>query len=231
MANELREYISKKCWFTVNVWVWNNKFLAKMASDFEKPNKVHTLYIEEIKEKMRPLPIRNLFGCWRKTEPVLKKMGINTIWDLAKTDKALIKAKIWSYGTILHDNANWIDDTKVEDTYDERKWIWASSITKVDTKDRDYILTFLEEFSSELALSLRDRKKVWDIIHIHVRYTDYKHKSHQLKFTNPINKAEEIYPLAVKLFDELWDWKSEINLVWLSISWLKDERVKQGTLF
>ena len=231
IANELREYISKKCWFTVNVWVWNNKFLAKMASDFEKPNKVHTLYIEEINEKMRPLPIRNLFGCWRKTEPVLKKMGINTIWDLAKRDKALIKAKIWSYGTILHDNANWIDDTKVEDTYDERKWIWASSITKVDTKDRDYILIFLEEFSSELALSLRDRKKVWDIIHIHVRYTDYKHKSHQLKFTNPINKAEEIYPLAVKLFDELWDGKNEINLVWLSISWLKDERVKQGTLF
>ena len=70
-----------------------------MASDFEKPNKVHTLYIDEIEEKLRPLPIGDLFWCWRKTEPVLKKMWINTIWDLAKTDKAIIKAKIGSYWT------------------------------------------------------------------------------------------------------------------------------------
>ena len=71
VANELREYIHQKLWFTVNVWVGNNKFLAKMASDFEKPNKVHTLYIDEISEKLWPLPIKELFGCWRKTESEL----------------------------------------------------------------------------------------------------------------------------------------------------------------
>lgn len=231
VANEIRKHINKKCWFTVNVWIWNNKLLAKMASDFEKPNKVHTLYTEEVKEKMRPLPIRDLFGCWSKTEVALKKLKIETIWDLANKQRDEMKSRFWSYWIVLWEYANWIDDSKVEDIYDERKWIWASSITKVDTKDRDYILTFLEEFSSELALDLRNRKKVWDIIHVHVRYTDYKHKSHQLKFSNPINKAEEIYPLAIKLFDELWDWKTEINLVWLSISWLKDEKVKQTSIF
>lgn len=230
VADELREYIWKKCWFTVNVWIWNNKLLAKMASDFEKPNKTHTLFSEEVKEKMRPLPIRDLFGCWSKTEKELKKMWILSIQHLANKTRDEMKARMWTYGVLLWEYANGIDDSKVEDTYDERKWIWASSITRVDTKDRDYILTFLEEFATELAYELRDRKKVWDIVHVHIRYSTFKFKSHQLKFHSWVNRFKEIYPIAVKLFDELWDW-TEINLVGLSISWLKDERVKQKSIF
>ena len=230
VANEIREYIRKKFWFTVNVWVGNNKFLAKMASDFEKPNKVHTLYVDEIEEKLWPLPIGDLFWCWRKTEPVLKKMGINTIWDLAKTDKALIKAKIWSYWTILHDNANWKDNTKVEDNYDDRKCIWASSITKIDTKDRDYILSFYEWFSEILALSLKDRDLAGDTLTVHIRYTDFSYKSHQMKLHNPINTIDELKVYATKLFDELRN-KLDVNLVWLTISGLQDVRFKQGALF
>lgn len=230
VANELREYIHKKLWFTVNVWVWNNKFLAKMASDFEKPDKVHTLYVNEIAEKLWPLPIGDLFWCGRKTEPVLKGMWINTIWDLAKASKALIKAKIWSYGSILHDNANWIDNTKVENNYDDRKCIWASSITKIDTKDRDYILTFYEWFARILALSLKDRELAWDRLAVHIRYTDFSYKNHQMKLHNPINTMEELYTYAAKLFDELWNQK-DINLVWLTISGLQNVRFKQGALF
>jgi DNA polymerase-4 len=230
VANELREYIKQKCWFTVNVWIGNNKFLAKMASDFEKPDKVHTLYIDEIEEKMWPLPIWNLFWCWRKTEPVLKKMWINTIWDLAKKDKALIKANIWSYWSILHDNANWIDNTKVENTYDDRKGIWASSITKIDTKDRDYILSFFQWFAAELAIWLKNRDLAWDRLTVHIRYTDFSIKSHQMKLHNPINTIEELYTYATKLFDELRDLK-DVNLVWMSISGLQNIRFKQETLF
>lgn len=230
VANELRQYIKQTCWFTVNVWVGNNKFLAKMASDFEKPDKVHTLYTYEIEEKLRPLPIWDLFWCWRKTEPVLKKMWINTIWDLAKSNKALIKAKIWNYGSILHDNANWIDNTKVEDTYDDRKGIWASSITRIDTKDRDYILSFFQWFSAELAIWLKNRDLAWDRLTVHVRYTDFSSKSHQLKLPNLINTVDELYTYAIRLFDELWN-KEDVNLVWMSISGLQDVRFKQWALF
>ena len=230
LANELREYIRKKFWFTVNVWVWNNKFLAKMASDFEKPNKVHTLYMSEIKEKLWPLPIGDLFWCGRKTAPELKKMWINNIWDLAKKDKALIKARIWRWWWILHDYANWIDDSKVEDNYDDRKCIWASSITKIDTKDRDYILSFYQWFSEILALSLKDRDLAWDRLTVHIRYTDFSYKSHQMKLHNPINTIEELYTYAIKLFDELRDLK-EVNLVWMTISGLQDVKFKQGALF
>jgi DNA polymerase-4 len=119
----------------VNVGIWNNKFLAKMASDFEKPDKVHTLYKNEIEKKMWPLPIWDLFGCWRATEPELRKMGINTIWELAKRDRQTLAVRLGNYWKVLWDLANWIDNTKVEDNYDNRKWMWASSITRVDTHD------------------------------------------------------------------------------------------------
>ena len=176
VAYQIRDYIKKKCGFTVNVWVGNNKFLAKMASDFEKPNKVHTLFTHEIKEKMWPLPIREMFGCWRKTEIVFKDLWIETIWDLANKEKTLIKAKIWRYWWILWDYAHWIDDTKVENNYDERKNIGASSITKIDTKDRDYILSFFEWFAEVLALSLKERDFAWDILTAHIRYTNFSTK-------------------------------------------------------
>ena len=230
VANELREYIYKKCWFTVNIWIGNNKFLAKMASDFEKPNKVHTLYREQIEEKLWLLPIKDLFWCWRETEPKLKKLWISTIWDLARIDKSILKACLWNQWSILHDFANWIDNSRVENKYNDRKCIWASSITKIDTNDRDYILTFFEWFSKELALWLKDRDLAWDTLTVHARYVNFKSKSHQLKLLNPINSADEIYWISVKLFDELWD-KKEVNLVWLSISWLIDVKYMQSCLF
>ena len=230
VANQIREYIKKKCWFTVNVWVWNNKFLAKMASDFEKPDKVHTLFSDEIEKKLWPLPIWQLFGCGRETEPKLRELWIFTIWDLAKKDRAFIKARFGHFGWILHDYANWIDNSKVENNYDERKCIWASSITKIDTKDRDYILSFYEWFADELALSLKDRELAGDTITVHVRYTNFSVKSHQSKLPNAINTPGEIYTIAVKLFDELWNQK-ELNLVGVSISGLRNIKYKQTCLF
>lgn len=230
VAYEMKDFIQKKFRFTVNVWIWNNKFLAKMASDFEKPNKVHTLFSYEIQDKMWPLKIWDLFGCWRKTEPQLRKLWIATIWDLAKKDRALIKARLWRWGWVLHDYANWIDDSKVEDTYDNRKCMGASSITRVDTKDRDFICTFFEEFSAELALWLKDRDLAWDTLTVHVRYDDYSHKSHQSKLGNLINTPDEIYKNAIRLFDELWD-RSEVNLVGLSISGLRRSIFKKVPLF
>jgi DNA polymerase-4 len=201
-----------------------------MASDFEKPNKVNTLFSHEIKEKMWSLPIWQLFWCWRETEPKLKKLWIYTIWDLAKKEKATIKARLWRRWWILHDYANWIDNTKVENKYDDRKCIGASSITKIDTKDRDYILSFYEWFSEELATSLKDRNLAWDIITVHVRYTNFTTKTHQSKLPNKINTSDEIYSISSKLFDELWD-KKELNLVWVSISWLSNTKYKQNCLF
>lgn len=230
VALELKDYIKKKLGFTVNIWIWNNKFLAKMASDFEKPDKVHTLFKEEIEEKMWPLPIWDLFGCWRATEPELRRMGINTIWELAKRDRQTLAARLWSYWKVLRDLANGIDNTKVVDDYDDRKGMWASSITRVDTHDPEFILSFMERFAVELELGLADKDLLGNVITVHVRYTDFTHKSHQLKLNHLVNTADEIYAYARLLFEEFWHWE-DINLVGISVSGLKKAGFKQWTLF
>lgn len=230
VSYELKDYIERKLWFTVNVGIWNNKFLAKMASDFEKPNKVHTLYTSEIQEKIWPLAIGNLFGCWRAMEPELRRMGINTIWELAQKDKQELAARLGNYWKVLWNLANGIDNTKVVDNYGIRKWMWASSITKVDTHDPEFILSFIERFSIELELWLIDKDLWWNVISVWVRYTDFTHKSHQYKVSHLVNTADEIYLYARILFSELWHWE-DINLVGISISWLKKAPFKQATLF
>ncbi|MBQ9554545.1 hypothetical protein IJU97_06520 [bacterium] len=103
-------------------------------------------------------------------------------------------------------------------------------MTRVDTVDRDFILTFFDAFSEELAISLKDKDLAGQTITVHVRYDDYKHKSHQRKLINPINTVDEIYKEAISLFDEFWD-KKAINLIGISISDLKKCRFKQEKLF
>ena len=85
-AHRIKDEIRDTLGFTVNVGISSNKLLAKMASEFEKPDKVHTLFPQEIKEKMWPLPVRELFLVGGASEQKLKRLGINTIGDLAHAD-------------------------------------------------------------------------------------------------------------------------------------------------
>ena len=113
-ATQIKDTIFKKFGFTVNIGISDKKVLAKMASDFKKPNLVHTLYQHEIKEKIGPLPVYDLFGCGKSSVETLKKLEINTIGDLAKTAPEIIKAHLKSHGYVLWQYANGIDDSAVE---------------------------------------------------------------------------------------------------------------------
>ena len=105
-AKEIKRRVKEELGFTVNVGVANNKLLAKMASDFAKPNKIHTLYKKEIINKMWPLPISDLFMLGKKTVPKLYNMQIKTIGDLAKSDKNLLSRKFGKHGIQMWEYAN-----------------------------------------------------------------------------------------------------------------------------
>ena len=111
---EINKRVEKELGFTVNVGVANNKLLAKMASDFTKPNKVHTLWKEEIPQKMWTLPISELFMLGKKTVPKLLNMQIKTIGDLAKTEKSKLEKKFGKHGILMWEYANGIDNTEVK---------------------------------------------------------------------------------------------------------------------
>lgn len=113
-AAYIRNYIYSHFGFTVNVGISSNKVLAKMASDFEKPNKTHTLFPDEIQKKMWPLPISSLFMAGHASVAVLQKLDIHTIGDLARMDPAILSLHLKSHGKMLWEYANGIDNSSIE---------------------------------------------------------------------------------------------------------------------
>ena len=110
-ALEIKQKVYEKFGFTVNIGISSNKLLAKMASDFEKPNRIHTLFPEEIQEKMWPLPVGELYMAGKSSVEILKKLEIHTIGDLAQTDPALLELHLNSHGRTLWEFANGLDES------------------------------------------------------------------------------------------------------------------------
>ena len=114
LAQQIRDQVRAELGFTVNVGISCNKLLAKMASDFEKPDRTHTLYPEEVPAKMWPLPIEALHGCGKSTAQKLQLIGINTIGDAASADRALLQSFLGqSSGAYIWNSANGISKSKV----------------------------------------------------------------------------------------------------------------------
>lgn len=229
-AHKLKNEIYKRFKFTVNIGIGNNKLLAKMASDFEKPNKVHTLYSYEIKEKMWPLPIEDLFMSGKSTTLKLKNLGINTIRDLANYDKNKIVSILKTHGKILYEYANGIDDSPVENKYDDRKGIGFSKTLDYDTDDKTILYNELRNFSKKISVELKKRNKYAKVLVVTLRYQSFKTYNHQMKFENNTNNYEDIYNLAKIIFNKLWDY-SLVRLIGLRVYDLTDNNDIQLSLF
>lgn len=135
-AETIKNQISGTFGFTVNIGISDRKILAKMASDFKKPDLVHTLYSWEIKEKMWPLPVSSLYMCGKSSADVLKKLEIRSIGDLAMADKAILASHLKSHGILLWEYANGMDDSLVISTRTEAKGIGNSTTLPKDVSDR-----------------------------------------------------------------------------------------------
>ena len=114
LALEIKDRICAELGFTVNIGMSDVKLLAKMASDFEKPNKIHTLYKGEIEKKLWKLPVGELFMVGKRTVPRLNNLNIFTIGDLAQYDVEILKYHFKSSGQVMWNYANGIDDSQVK---------------------------------------------------------------------------------------------------------------------
>ena len=229
-AYKLKNEIYKRFGFTVNIGIGNNKLLAKMASDFEKPNKVHTLYYNEIKDKMWPLDISNLFMAGKASCLKLRSVGINTIGDLANYDESKVNEILKSQGKMLYEFANGIDDSKVENQYENRKGIGFSRTLEEDTDDKLVINKYLKDFSKEISNSLRKRNLYAGTIVVTVRYSSFKTYNHQIKLENNTNIEEELYNYSKIAFNKLWNLEP-IRLIGLRVVDLSSNRDIQLSIF
>lgn len=201
----IRDRIFDTLHFTVNIGIAHTKVLAKMASDFEKPGKIHTLYPEEIPTKMWPLPVSDLFMVGRRSAEKLMGFGIRTIGDLAHTDPAFLTAHFKSHGRLMWEFANGIDDSPVLSEKQEAKGIGNSTTLREDITDPKEAEKVLLALCESVAGRLRKAGQLAGTVTVEIKYHDFTKASHQTQTLSPCNTTDELHRLACSLFEQLWD--------------------------
>ena len=230
-AEQMRKRIHNELGFTVNIGISCNKLLAKMAGDFEKPNKVHTLFPEEMESKFWPLPVRDLFLVGAATENKLKRMGIYTIGQLAHADAYLLKKKLGKHGLTIWHFANGRNADIVAPEPAENKGYGNSITTAQDITDHESGHQVLLGLCETVAARMRKDCKCGRCISIHLRTCDFQHSSHQLTIDGSTNITEELFRSACLIFDQLWDGTTPLRQLGVQVTRLSDEPYQQYDLF
>ena len=204
-ARYIKDEIHSRFGFTVNVGISSNKLLAKMASDFEKPDKVHTLYPEEMEEKMWSLPVSDLFFVGRATTKKLLNLGIMTIGELAKTDPVWLKTVLKKQGEIVWNFANGIDFSPVVSVAPPNKGYGNSTTTPYDVVDEETARKVLLALSETVGSRLRKDHVEIELVSVGIRYSDLSYVSHQKRLKTSTDLTMEIYDAACELFVALWN--------------------------
>lgn len=204
-ADMIRSEVLHRFGFTVNVGISDRKVLAKMASDFTKPDRTHTLFSYEIREKMWPLPVGDLFLCGKSAAKTLEKLDIKTIGDLATADLSILTANLKSHGKTLWEFANGIDNSNVETVHAEAKGIGNSTTVPKDITDSSEAYRVLYTLCESVANRMHEANVLASNITVEIKYATFKSVSHQSGTPSPVETAKAIHGVAVSLFDSLWN--------------------------
>lgn len=230
-AEKMRARIWEELGFTVNVGISSNKLLAKMAGDFEKPNKVHTLFPEEVERKFWPLPVRDLFLVGAATERKLKMLGIYTIGDLAHADVRVLKKRLGKHGETIWHFANGRNADAVTPEPAENKGYGNSVTTAQDVTTYEAGHQVLLSLCETVASRMRRDGKSGGCLTIHLRTNEFCHFSHQSQLLGATNITGEIYREACRVFDEAWDGVTPLRQLGVQMTKLSNEPYQQFDLF
>lgn len=222
-AARIKDHIYHQLGFTVNIGISNNKLLAKMASDFQKPNLVHTLFPDEVPLKMWPLPVTDLFSVGKATVSKLQKLGIRTIGDLAKTDVEVLTSNFKSHGQVIWNYANGIDSSDIAHTAPANKGYGNSTTLPQNICDSEGANTVLLSLAETIGIRLRKDAVKIEVVSVTIRYDDFSQHSHQMTLHAPTNITNEIHHASFALFQEIWDKKTPIRLLGIQTSHARDD--------
>lgn len=229
-AKKLQSEIYDNFGFTVNIGIANNKLCAKMASDFSKPNKIHTLYDFEVKEKMWPLPINDLFGIGKKTTEKLLQLNIKTIGELAKYDRNNLYKYFKNMAGSMIDSANGINNDLVISEEVENKGL-SNEITLIkDVSSKQELYPYLSKLSEKVGLRVRKLDKYAYTVAVIIKDSSFKRRTHQKKLVNPTNLTNEIYNKSIEILNEMWN-DAPVRLIGLRLDNLVNNISYQTSLF
>ena len=232
LAYRIKDEIRDTLGFTVNIGIGENKLTAKMAGDFEKPDRVHTLFPHEIKDKLWPLPVESLYMVGSATAAKLKKMHLLTIGDVAAMDEDMLRILMGDkLGLRLHRFANGIDDTPVAEAPREAKGYSNSTTTESNVTDRDTALRILLALTDSVAARLRADGAKSSSVAVTLRSEAFLDKSHQKKLPRVTDITSEIYASVEDAFDELWDRRTPLRLLGVALGGISWEEEAQLSFF
>lgn len=229
-ACKLKDEIRETLHFTVNIGISSNRLLAKMASDFEKPDKVHTLFPEEIQKKMWPLPVEDLFYVGKSTATKLHQLGIHTIGDIATGEPLVLKSHFKNHGEVIYNFANGIDLTLGDRTESVQKGYGNSTTIPYDIKEAEDAYHTIMRLCESVCGRLRKDGVEAVVLSVEIKDSNFVVKRHQRTLLSPTNVTDECVKTACDLFDELWD-GSPIRLIGVSANKVTDGAERQLNLF
>ena len=242
LAKEIRDTVREQLGFTVNVGISSNKLLAKMASDFAKPDRTHTLYPEEVPAKMWPLAIGSLYGCGKQTAQRLQLIGVNTIGDAAAMDVSVLQSVLGQKsGYYIWKSANGISKSPVTPEREQAKSV-SNERTLSDDIDRDNYSTdgvpVIRMLSQKVAGRLQKAGLVGQTVTFQVKSNEFNRYSRQLSLPSMTDRAEEIEEAALYLADRLLNGPDglfaegiTVRLIGVGVSRLTQKQMHQMDLF
>ncbi|MFR5602196.1 MAG: DNA polymerase thumb domain-containing protein [Lachnospiraceae bacterium] len=230
-ANRIRQRVSDELGFTVNVGIAPNTLLAKMASDFQKPDRTHTLFLSEIQEKMWPLPVRELFFVGQSAQKKMARIGIRTIGDLANYDVALLRTHLGNkYGTLIHQYANGIDPSPVANQEPQTKGYGNSITLSRDVSDYDTACQVLLSLCETVGARLRADHVTCNCVCVELKDWEFHTQSHQTTLPASTDSTQMIYEQSCRLLKEFWD-LTPVRLIGVRTSKIADDSYRQISLF
>lgn len=230
VAHTIRRRVKRELGFTVNVGIAPNRLLAKMASDFEKPDRVHTLYKYEIETKMWPLPVGDLFGVGPSAAKKLNSFGICTIGDFARLDRETATRMFGSRGETLWNYANGRETDPVT-KQGSRDNSYGNSVTMPQDLPRpeDADATMLALCDS-VGRRLRADGKTARVVTVQLVDNAFRRTSHQTTLPNPTNSTDRLYHVAAELMRQMWPARP-VRLVGVSAEKTGEDNFEQMDFF
>lgn len=204
-AATIKDMVRDTFGFTVNIGISSNKLLAKMASDFQKPDQVHTLFPEEIAAKMWPLPVGDLFMVGKSAAATLEKLEIHTIGDLAHMDRKILESHMKSHGRLIWEYANGIDNSPVQTEESELKGVGNSTTLARDAETSRDAKKVLAALCDQVSYRLKTYGQLAGMISTELKYASFVSVSHQMQLPAATDNARTLFRHACILFDELWN--------------------------
>lgn len=227
LKNEIRDELG----FTVNIGISTNFLLSKMAGDLSKPDKVHTLFPDEIRKKMWPLPVSELFFVGRATAAKLHRLGIYTIGDLAQADDGLIRAHLKLPGQIVQGYARGGDLEPYMYSHESNKGYGNSMTAPVDITSTEYARHLMLSLCETVGTRLRDDSVRISVVSVHITTCEFHYENKQMQLLTATDVTEEIFRAACQLFDRLWDGKTPIRQIGVHTTKVQTDAGRQYNLF